>query len=121
VFLASDEAYMVSGATYGDRRGQRQLHGLAIPGRLFRRALSALPHCPARRFRHRVSGGLSSAQANRFETTHSAIARRVLTEAEPTCGNSTALSSAMSSCGTPGSFSKTSSPAAKIVLFRRLD
>src|SRR6185312_6463352 len=36
-----------------------------------------------------VSGGLPSAQANTFETTHSAIARRVLTEAEPTWGRST--------------------------------
>ena len=72
------------------------------------------PHCP----RHGVSGtgvsgGLPSAQANRFETTQSAIARRVLTDAEPTCGRSTVFSSAMSSCGTLGSFSKTSRPRPK--------
>src|ERR1700733_9292305 len=144
VFLASDEAYMVSGATYdvtggdsanytAERKGDPGIGGgPTFPRDCFASlAMTALsrseivplyplfPHCPCHGVSGTgVSGGLPSAQANRFATTHSAIARRVLTEAEPTCGRSTAFSSAISSCGTLGSFSKTSRPAAKIVFFR---
>ena len=83
-----------------DLNRERTLDPLAKPANLCLASALLLPslyppfpHCP----RHGVSGtgvsgGLPSAQAKMFPTTHSAIARRVLTEAEPTWGRSTALS-----------------------------
>ena len=65
-----------------------------------------------------VIGPLPSIQENRLSTTRLAIASRVGPEAEPTCGSSTALSSVSRASGTCGSFSKTSSPAARILPVR---
>jgi hypothetical protein len=62
-----------------------------------------------------VTAPLPSNQLTRLSTTNCPIAARVSTEAEPMCGSSTVLSSAISASGTSGSSSCTSSPAAWIM------
>ena len=72
---------------------------------------------PARRWpSHAPSPAPASAawrslnQDTRLSTTRSAMALRVCTDAEPTCGSSVALGRSSSACGTFGSSAKTSRP-----------
>ena len=65
------------------------------------------------RFRHRRQRAALREPEIRLSTTRSAMALRVCTEAEPTCGSSVALGRSSSACGTCGSSANTSRPAAQ--------
>lgn len=113
-----------------DSESQKIFRAFGEAARAYARTRNVLPQAaesgqgrravPQRGFTPAVSGtGVialpSLNHETRLSTLRSAMARRVCTEAEPTCGSSEVLGASSSACETFGSSANTSSPAAAMV------